>query len=257
MLRRTMFGCWAGYVGVGVVGAFACSAMGTVVTLNPQKDATIIQENSAIANGSGLGLFAGNIGAGVGFARRGLVQFDTSGIPAGSTINSVSVVLTLTRAHATATPTDIGLFRIITGWNEGPSHAGSSSGAGSFAVTGDVTWAHTYFSDQFWTTPGGDIAGVASAIRTIGTTLTAYTWNTNAALVADVQAWVNNPGTNFGWMLKGNEAAATTTRRFASREVSNASQRPKVIIDYTPVPAPGAIAMAGMGVVLAARRRRQ
>ncbi len=247
MLRESIIGC--------VVGVFAAGAMGDVVTLNPVKDATIIQENSSIANGKGLGLFAGNIGAGVGYARRGLVQFDITGIPAGSTINSVSVVLTLTRVHAGAASTDIGLFRILTGWNEGPSHAGNANGAGSFAEIGDVTWAHTYFNDQFWTTPGGDITGSASATRSIGSALTAYTWASTPALVADVQSWVNTPAANAGWMLKGNETAATTTRRFGSREVGTASQRPKLIIDYT-VPAPGSLALLALGGAFAARRRR-
>lgn len=231
-------------------------AAGDVVTLTPVKDATIIQENSGFANGKGLGLFAGNIGAGVGFGRRALLQFDTSGIPAGSTINSVNVVLTVTKVHASATPTEMALFRLITGWNEGPSHAGNSSGQGSFAEPGDVTWNHFYFNDQFWATPGGDLAAVASASRIVGTSLTANTWATTPALVADVQGWVNTPASNFGWLLKGNEAAATTTRRFASREHGTSAVRPKLIIDYTPVPAPAATALALAGLGLAARRRR-
>ncbi|GJQ29546.1 MAG: hypothetical protein HBSAPP03_14300 [Phycisphaerae bacterium] len=248
MLRKT-FGVW-------VLGVAAFGASGTVITLNPVKDATIIQENSAIANGAGLGLFAGNIGAGVGFARRGLVQFDVSSIPAGSTINSVSVVLTLTKVNSGSAPTQISLFRVTNGWSEGPSHAGNANGQGSFAQAGDVTWEHTLFNMMFWNNPGGDFVPTPSATQTIGQSLVAYTWASTPTLIADVQGWVNNPGTNFGWLLKGNEAIATTTRRFASREVSTVTQRPKVIIDYTPVPAPSALALAPLAGLAACRRRR-
>ncbi len=240
---------------VSVVTALMVStaaACADVVTLFPTKDATMIQENDQIANGRGLGVFCGNIGIGAGYARRGLFQFDLSSIPAGATITRVELALTLTRT--VNGNQSCSLFKVLTAWNEGPSHQGNINGQGSFAQSGDVTWSHTNFATQFWANPGGDMAPAASAMTTVGSALSTYTW-TSAGLVADVQSWLSAPATNFGWLLKGNEATATTSKRFASRETGG-SQRPRVLIEYTPIPAPASAALLGLAGLMTARRRR-
>ena len=43
-------------------------------------------------------------------------------------------------------------------------------------------------------------------------------WNSTTAMVSDVQGWVDNPGSNNGWMVIGDEANLTTARRFDSSE---------------------------------------
>ncbi|MDX2130873.1 MAG: DNRLRE domain-containing protein [Planctomycetota bacterium] len=241
-----------------VLGAVASAGLvgtvdGAVVTIPVAQDATIIQENGAIANGQGLGLFVGQTGA--DFTRRALVRFDLSSIPAGSTINSVSFAMNLTRAQSGSYA--VALHRLTAGWNEGPSHVGNDNGQGSFAQTGDVTWTHrTFGAGPLWTTPGGDFVEQASASRTIGTALTAYTWTSTPLLVADVQAWLDAPATNFGWIIRGSETQFMSARRFASGEFSSPAQRPRITIDYTPVPSPGGWGLVGAGCLLAARRRR-
>ncbi|CAG1006212.1 hypothetical protein PHYC_03301 [Phycisphaerales bacterium] len=234
----------------------SASALADTVTLVVSKDATIIQENDRIANGKGLGVFAGNIGAGVGFSRRAFFQFDLATIPAGSTITRVDFTLTLTKANSSSpAQTTQTLYRVLTGWSEGPSHSGNSGGQGSPAQPGDVTWAHTNFDSQFWTNLGGDHAESASAARPVGRALTSYTWTSNPALVADVQDWLDNPSANFGWELIGDESTFTTTRRYASREHGSASSRPRLLIEYT-VPAPAGAMLVPAILVLASRRRR-
>ena len=54
-------------------------------------------------------------------------------------------------------------------------------------------------------------------------------------MVADVQAWVNNPSTNFGWLLQGDETQ-TSSKFFASRESANLALRPLLTITYTAAP---------------------
>jgi len=52
--------------------------------------------------------------------------------------------------------------------------------------------------------------------------------------VADVQGWVNDAGSNFGWMLHSElEAVLKTARHFATREYSVTNSVPQLIINYT------------------------
>src|SRR5207244_2214967 len=54
---------------------------------------------------------------------------------------------------------------------------------------------------------------------------------------ADVQAWLDSPQANFGWMLKSEaEEVRFSARQFASREYSNPAAAPQLAIDYTPPP---------------------
>ena len=50
-------------------------------------------------------------------------------------------------------------------------------------------------------------------------------------MVADVQGWLDNAGSNNGWIVIGDENNPTTTRRFDSREGGSS---PQLLIDYTP-----------------------
>ena len=53
-----------------------------------------------------------------------------------------------------------------------------------------------------------------------------------ADMVSDVQRWLDDPSSNYGWILTGNEADARTSKRFNSRH--NAAAPPSLTIDYTP-----------------------
>ena len=37
-------------------------------------------------------------------------------------------------------------------------------------------------------------------------------------MVADVQSWLDNPASNFGWLVLGDETAIATAKRFDTRE---------------------------------------
>jgi hypothetical protein len=71
-------------------------------------------------------------------------------------------------------------------------------------------------------------ASATKAVSAVGF----YTWSSTAALVADVQSWVDNPSSNHGWVIKGNEATATTVKRFESREA--AANHPLLVVSYLP-----------------------
>ena len=50
-------------------------------------------------------------------------------------------------------------------------------------------------------------------------------------MVVDIQAWLDDPAINFGWVLIGDEATFPSTRRFDSRE---GVARPSLLVDFTP-----------------------
>ncbi|MCA9730104.1 MAG: multicopper oxidase domain-containing protein, partial [Candidatus Eisenbacteria bacterium] len=69
-----------------------------------------------------------------------------------------------------------------------------------------------------------------------------YSWS-SPGMVADLQGWVDDPSSNFGWVMIGQETGMVTTqKRFASRENTNTSYRPVLEITYSvpPNPATGA-----------------
>jgi len=83
----------------------------------------------------------------------------------------------------------------------------------------------------FWTTQGGDFSPTVSASQSVGG-IGQYTWS-SAQMIADVQSWVNNPASNFGWLVLGNETGIATTKRFDTRE---SASPPVLTIEYTPAP---------------------
>ena len=211
-------------------GALTAPVHADVAVLTPSADNTVYSEANFLSNGAGDYVFAGKNGGGL--PRRALLKFDLWRIPPGSTINSVSLRMYMSRARGgNAT---VNLHRLTADWGEANSDADSNEGGGGGAMPGDATWGHQFFDNDFWATPGGDYAVPASGSATVGFTVGFYTWNTTPGLVADVQSWLNNPSANHGWIVIGNEAATQTAKRFNSREHPTAAQRPQLTINYTP-----------------------
>ena len=104
---------------------------------------------------------------------------------------------------------------------------------GAPSTPGDATWIHTFFDTGAWTNPGGDFAAAPSAVLSVGA-VGFFTWS-SAQMVADVQAWLDDPSTNFGWMVRGAEGLAST-RRFDSRENPTAAFRPRLTVRFQPAP---------------------
>src|SRR5204863_476390 len=95
---------------------------------------------------------------------------------------------------------------------------------------------HRFFNTTFWTTEGGDFSPTVSASQSIGS-IGSYAWS-SAQMVADVQSWLDNQASNFGWLVLGDESTSTTARRFDTRE---SASPPVLTIEYaasTPTPTP-------------------
>jgi hypothetical protein len=229
-------------------------AHATTVTLGASKDNTLYQDSlGALSNGSGTTLFAGSTGGGL--IRRGLIEFDLSAIPAGSTIDSVTLDLFLTQAQSF--PTNVALHEVQAEWGQGTSSGGNRAGGGANATTNDATWLHTFYNTASWANPGGDFASEISATAVVGAEGAIYRWESTPALVADVQGWVNSSAANHGWLLQGDESQSGTAKAFATREDGTAANRPLLTVTFSPVPEPSAFlsVLGGMGMLLIFRRR--
>jgi spore coat protein A len=208
-----------------------------VVDLSPTKDNTLYEDSSgAISNGQGAYLFSGRTQNAE--LRRAVIAFDpATSIPAGSTIQSVTLSLEITRVKNNNEQT-ISLHRLTADWGEGASDAEGEEGGGAAAEPGDATWLHTFHDTAFWAAEGGDYDGTSSASTPVGATGT-YTW-TSTAMEQDVQAWLDTPASNFGWILIGNEAADRSTKRSNSRQNNDTNKRPVLTVSYFPPGASGA-----------------
>jgi len=197
--------------------------------LASRKDNTLYDDPAgAFSNGAGEYFFVGKTKQDK--IRRGLLVFDLAGkIPNGAVIDSVKLKLVMSKTIAGAQP--IQLYRVLADWGEGISDAGGNEGTGAAPTAGDATWIHKFFNTRMWTKAGSDFAATASVSQTVvgdGT----YFWGSTPAMVADVQLWLNNPASNFGWLLRGNETAFPTAKRFASRENATLTDRPVLTIFY-------------------------
>ncbi len=207
-----------------------------VATFAATKDATIFNDVVGnIASGQEKAVYAGLAGTLTSApVRRGLFAFDVAGtIPAGSTIQSVQLKLYMSKTVSGSYP--FALYKLTQSWNEGPTIG--FSGGGGPAVAGDVTWVHTYWNTQTWSTPGASFVAASSASVSVNG-VGYYTWGSTAALVADVQSWLDTPASSHGWILRGPESGPKNAKKFEARNSDSVTWRPVLTVNYTlPPPA--------------------
>jgi hypothetical protein len=199
------------------------------IVLTPKKDNTLYESaTGGLSNGAGVHLFSGATGS--SSLRRALLAFDVAAqIPPGSRITRATLTLRISQTLAGAQ--EMKLHRVVADWGEGTSNAGSSrDGTGASSRTGDATWIHRFFPDQRWTAAGGDFESVADATASVG--FGSGTWDSSAATIARVQEWLDQPSTNFGWIVIGNELTSVTAKRFDSREITSETTRPALTIEF-------------------------
>jgi FtsP/CotA-like multicopper oxidase with cupredoxin domain len=218
-------------------GAIPRLAIADTVNINPSKDNTLYEYVAADgdqSNALGNHFFTGETA--MGELRRGVIAFDIAGnVPSGSTITGATLTLNMSRTPSnTARTTE--LHKLLADWGEGTSQASGEEGTGAPATTNDATWRHRFFNTVFWTTQGGDFSGTASASQLVGA-VGVYSWS-SPQMTADVQSWLDNPPTNFGWLVLGDESGIATAKRFDTRE---SASPPVLTIQYTtgtPTPTP-------------------
>lgn len=211
-----------------------------------------------VADGQGASLWTSVIAAGV--VRRALVRFDLAGLPAGAQVLSARVEGFMIRVRESQL---IALHRVTAPWSEGPANGGDA-GVGAPAGPGDCTWTHRVWPSQRWASRGGDYLLSASSSVAVGGWPAPVVWASTAALVDDVQGWVDTPSSNHGWLLIGTESGSQNAARLASRQVSDAAARPRLVVNWqvpsadaqVPLP-PWSLALLGAAAAAAMLRRRR
>lgn len=232
---------------IAFLSALAWPVSADTLQLVPDRDNTLYERvDGDVSNGAGTGLFFGQTGANAGeVLRRALIRFDLSSIPPGSTINSVSLELQVDLVPPFATAFDATLHRVSASWGEGASVALGAGGSGAVAVAPDATWLHREFDTLFWNMPGGDFNATPSATAPVGSTIGPMTFAPTPGLIADVQAWVDDPSQNHGWVILGEEDNPQNARRVGSRE--NPDFAPVLTVDFEPLILPEARAVPTLG----------
>jgi len=215
--------------------------------LRPTADTTLFESSPNDNMGGWTHIAAGTTGsAGDRTRNRGLFRFDVAAaLPSQSKITSATLALRVVRV-----PGSVGgggpvgstfvLHRLMKPWGEGDK----LGDRGFPADPGEATWNSRFAPESngargsSWNVPGAasgaDFSAVVSASRAVSG-LGRYEFASSSNLVADVQAWLDDPSSNFGWLLKTqSEGIAKTARAFASREDTN--QAPILTIEYSPPP---------------------
>ncbi len=196
------------------------------VTLSANVTITASQDNTLYKAGAlddplGQYITVGQNGTTRGKANsdRGLVEFDLSGIPAGSTIISATLSMYVHYAEST-TPQPVALYAMTEAWSHGSGDSATPDGfegGGFAAMDGDSTWQDEIYNTDAgqavpWSMPpipitGSDphlpFASMPSATAMVSGTAGTFCWT---GLTSDVQNWLNNPSSNYGWILIGDES---------------------------------------------------
>ncbi len=142
----------------------------------------------------------------------GLFRWDVSAIPVGSTVQSVSIEFYVTGSSKDSYE----VYALQQAWDEL-----------------SATWQQ-YSTGNNWAGAGASGNGdQESAVlgQLNATSKGVYRINLNDAGVSAVQAWINNAADNYGIIIKDYAVSKAVT--VATSETKTASQRPKLIINYT------------------------
>ena len=210
-------------------GRTGCAQV-TTVAIPALADATIYGDSDLLANGSGEHLFVGKTNHAE--ARRSLLRFDVAAaLPSGAKVLAVELQLTIDRTFYFSN-LPIAVHRVLLPWAEGPSNPFGEEGGGAAVGVGDATWFRRVYPTSSWNAPGGDHDATPASTCVTPEQFVPVTWPTSARLVADVQSWLDAPGTNHGWLLRTDEAISGAIRRFASRSNPSLGSRPSLRITW-------------------------
>lgn len=217
------------------------AAQSVTKTLQASKDNTIFSENPSYTGdpnypSDALGyLYAGQTGPNWGpYFRRALVTFDLAAqVSAPAVIQSAQLKLRMTKVGPSAYGTSFTVHRLTETWGEGTSKNSAGTGTGAPPTVGDATWIDRFYNTSAWGTPGGSFTESPSATAPMA--FPDQIWTSTPELKADVQAWIDTPASNAGWMIRGDETTEQSSCQFSS--VQSGGIPPALTITYDAAPA--------------------
>lgn len=202
------------------------SSQTSIHEVTSSLDNTIFKDLE-LSNGLGEYIFAGTTKDGV--IKRALVQFDlTDALPTGTMVDSALLILFPDKVKPGSTV--VTAFRLTTEWGEGSSKALEGDGKGAPVTEGDASWSHAIFPGTQWIKSGGDYDLEYSALDTVS--LGEEAVFRSERLTIDVNFWLQNPSSNFGWILVGDEFSTSTSAKFGSRDNNDHTQWPVLKLYY-------------------------
>lgn len=208
---------------ITISGAAARADLTT--NLFPVADTALRNATPDLSFGTVSSLPVGVSGSGT-IVNHGLFKFPIAFIPTNATVTQATLQLASTVSNPnTQTTANYDVFRLLKDWDET-----------------DTTWNTRLAPAISWATPGGQ-AGVDFISTPSGTapispsTLSGPSLSqfSTAEILADIELWRANPGTNFGWILRAQNDLAGSGKQIASRE--DAVNSPVLVVQYT-LPAP-------------------
>ena len=174
------------------------------VSLDPVADATLFYDpNNYGAQYTNYGTYSLFKAEKYYTTCRSVIKFDLSSIPSTATIQSADLYL----------------------YNPGSPNAHVLSGSQSSLNRITQNWTETsavWYYFQYTTTGSINVPAATSTYQDYQVDISSM-----------VQSWVNNTFTNNGLLLKLNNETSGGALKFGSREYTNASKRPKLVITYT------------------------
>lgn len=197
------------------------AAIGDTVALRSVADVELREGTPSGNFGIGQTIVSGGLGANAANeTRRGLIRFDpVADIPPGSTVTAATFTVSVTQVPLTPVGSTFGLRRILQPWSETAA-----------------TWMTRLDPNTPWGSAGVEGTGDAAAIPSSSVFVSGtgrYDFASTSNLIADVQLWVDDPSTNFGWLLTSDaEDSLWTARHFAARETG--TNAPTLVVEFTP-----------------------
>ena len=209
----------------------AAWAQGTAIIESGRDGTLIYNVTGDVANGIGDRFWVGTDDQVIFTPRRGVIYFDVAGtVPAGSVIDSAKLHLWMAD-NITLSSHRIAFHRLQEDWGEGVSSANPAQALnGVPSQPNDATWIHRMHSGALWTGMGadGDYVGAGSDSGDY-TDLGPYTTELrSAAIIADIQSWRDDPSSNHGWIMIGDESQANTGKAFSTHENGASAKRPRL-----------------------------
>jgi len=190
-------------------------------------------------NAGTAALFAGGIGNDLPRSRA-LMEFSTEDIPAGAVLTSATLNLSVYELldDGTAHTSTFDLHRMLRAWFEGNKGTYVDTFYyGDTADIGETTWNAMSFPNNLWNAPGGAAATDYSTAISSQVVISGFGTYSFTNLLADVQYWLAHPAENHGWILiSEQESILWSALRFSSREDSNPTNAPTLVLEYIPVP---------------------